>query len=187
VPRRPRLQAADGIYHITARGNRRQAVFADAEDHLRFLWLLDELAVRRGWLGYGYCLMPNHYHLVLETPKPDLSIGMHWLNFRYAQAFNHRHVLDGHLFQDRFYSMPVEGDWHLLELSRYLALNPVQARLCRAPGEWIWSSYAAVAGSARPRAFLATRRILGLFGRDVESAQARFRAFVNDPAGRPQA
>jgi putative transposase len=96
VPRSPRLQVAGGIYHITSRGNRRQLVFADAEDHLRFLWFLDALARRRGWLGYGYCLMPNHYHLVLETPKADLSAGMHWLNFRYAQAFNHRHALDGH-------------------------------------------------------------------------------------------
>jgi putative transposase len=186
VPRSPRLQVAGGIYHITSRGNRRHLVFADAEDHLRFLWFLDALARRRGWLGYGYCLMPNHYHLVLETPKADLSAGMHWLNFRYAQAFNHRHALDGHLFQDRFYSVQVEGDWHLLELSRYLALNPVEARLCRHPAEWTWSSYAAVAGSARPTKFLAVRRILDLFGRDLRSARARFQAFVNDPADRPQ-
>ena len=180
VPRSPRLQVAGGIYHITARGNRRQLVFADAEDHLRFLWLLDVVAGRRGWLGYGYCLMPNHYHLVLEAPNEDLSVGMHWLNFRHAQAFNQRHGLDGHLFQDRFYSALVEGDWHLLELSRYLALNPVEARLCRHPGEWVWSSYSALAGSARPPRFLAVPRMLGLFGRDLPSAQARFRAFVND-------
>jgi len=153
MPRSHRLQVAGGIYHITARGNRRQPVFADAEDHLGFLWLLDALARRRGWLGYGYCLMPNHYHLVLETPKADLSAGMHWLNFRYAQAFNHRHAVDGHLFQGRFYSAQVEGDWHLLELFRYLALNPVEAGLCRHPGEWIWSSYAEAVGSARPTAF----------------------------------
>ena len=186
MPRSPRVQVAGGIFHLTARGNRRQPVFADAEDHLRFLWLLDALGQRRGWLGYAYCLMPNHYHLVLETPEADLSVGMHWLNFRYAQAYNHRHGLDGHLFQDRFYSVQVESDWHLLELSRYLALNPVRARLCRQPGEWIWSSYAAVAGFARPTRFLALRRVLSLFGRDPESARARFREFVNDPVGRPQ-
>jgi putative transposase len=165
---------------VTARGNRRQTVFADEEDHLRFLWLLDAVARGRRWLGYAYCLMPNHYHLVFETPKADISIGMHWLNFRHAQSFNHRHGLDGHLFQDRFYSTLVEGDWHLLELSRYLALNPVEARLCHGPGEWIWSSYAAVAGFARPRRFLAIQRVLGLFGRDAATARARFQAFVND-------
>ena len=165
---------------MTARGNRRQTVFSDEEDHLRFLWLLDAVARRRGWLGYAYCLMPNHYHLVFETPKADISIGMHWLNFRYAQSFNDRHGIDGHLFQDRFYSALVAGDWHLLELSRYLALNPVEARLCLRPGDWIWSSYSAVAGFARPRSFLATQRVLGLFGRDPATARARFQAFVND-------
>jgi putative transposase len=165
---------------VTARGNRRQTVFADADDHLHFLWLLDAVARRQQWLGHAYCLMPNHYHLVLETPKADISIGMHWLNFRYAQSFNHRYGLDGHLFQDRFYSALVDGDWHLLELSRYLALNPVEARLSRHPGEWIWSSYAAVAGLVRPRSFLAVDRVLSLFGRDPTTARARFQAFVND-------
>lgn len=186
MPRSPRLQVAGGIYHITARGNRRQLIFADAEDHLRFLWLVDAVSSRRGWLGYGYCLMPNHYHLVLETPNEDLSAGMHWLNFRHAQAFNHRHGLDGHLFQDRFYSTLVEGDWHLLELSRYLALNPVEARLCTHPADWIWSSYSAVAGAVRPPRFLAPARVLGLFGRDLHLAQVRFQNFVNDPMSRPQ-
>jgi hypothetical protein len=111
---------------------------------------------------------------------------MHWLNFRYAQAFNDRHAVDGHLFQDRFHSVQVEGDGHLLELSRYLALNPVAARLCRYPGEWVWGSYAAVAGAGRARRFLALGRVLGLFGRDPKTARARFREFVNDPITRPQ-
>jgi REP element-mobilizing transposase RayT len=180
MPRTPRAQVAGGVYHVTARGNRRQPVFADAQDHLGFLWLLDAVARRRGWLGYAYCLMPNHYHLVLETPRPDISIGMHWLNFRYAQSFNHRHAFDGHLFQGRFYSSLVEGNGHLLELSRYLALNPVEAGLCRRPGAWAWSSYPAVAGFTRPRSFLAVDRVLGLFGRDPATARARFQAFVND-------
>lgn len=124
--------------------------------------------------------MPNHYHLVVETPEPDLSIGMQWLNGAYAQAFNHRHSVDGHLFQGRFYSAPVEGDWHLLELSRYLALNPVDAGLCSHPGDWIWSSYAAVAGHVRPVRFLSVRRVLRLFGKSPRSARLRFQEFVND-------
>jgi hypothetical protein len=129
--------------------------------------------------------MPNHYHLVVETPRDDLSVGMQWLNGRYAQAFNHRHAFDGHLFQGRFWSRLVESDWHLLELSGYLALNPVAAGLCDEPGAWRWSSYSAVAGRVRPRRFLAVRRSLMMFGEPRSSAGRRFEAFVNDP--RPRA
>jgi REP-associated tyrosine transposase len=180
MPRTPRLQLAGGTFHVTARGNRRQQIFLDAQDHVGFLSLLDELARRRGWRAYGYCLMPNHYHLVVETPSPDLSIGMQWLNGRFAQAFNHRHAHDGHLFQGRFHSLLVESDWHLLELSRYLSRNPVRARLCKHPREWPWSSYAAVAGLERPRACLVPDRILAPFGRTPAAARRRFEEFVND-------
>jgi len=186
MPRPHRLQIAGGIFHLTGRGNRRQPIFLDSDDQLVFLTLLDGLARRRGWLGHGYCLMPNHYHLVIETPKNDLSAGMQWLNGRYALAFNNRHALDGHLFEGRFYSILVEGDWHLLELSRYLALNPVRARLCGHPRGWRWGSYRAVAGLERPRQFLAPRRVLELFGQTRPSAQKRFEAFVNDAPIRPQ-
>jgi REP-associated tyrosine transposase len=181
MPRPHRLGAAGATYHVTARGNRRQDIFREAEDYLRFLSLLDDLAERRGWRGYGYCLLSNHYHLVFETPKPDLSEGMQWLNGRFAQAFNHRHGQDGHLFQGRFHSVLVESDWHLLELSRYLALNPVKAGLCRHPRHWRWGSYAAVAGREAPRTFIAPRRILDLFGQAPRAARARFEEFVNDP------
>jgi putative transposase len=181
VPRSPRLQVADGVFHVTARGNRRQDIFVHPVDYLAFLSLLDDLSRRRGWQGYGYCLLSNHYHLVVETPEPDLSAGMQWLNGRFAQTFNHRYGLDGHLFQGRFHSVLVEGDWHLLELTRYLALNPVKAGLCRHPRYWRWSSYAAVAGREAPRKFLAPRGVLRLFGSTPRQARARFEEFVNDP------
>jgi putative transposase len=182
MPRRPRIQLAGGTFHVTARGNRRQTIFHDAEDHRLFLKLLDEVAGRRGWLGYGYCLLPNHYHLVFETPLPDLSAGMHWLNGRYAQALNHKRAYDGHVFQGRFYSNLIESDWHLLELSRYLALNPVRAGLCRRPEDWIWSSYRAVSGRARAGTFLVPQRVLQHFGLTPRSARSRFQEFVNDKA-----
>jgi len=151
--------------------------------------MLDDLALVRGWIGYAYCLMPNHYHLVLETPEGDLSAGMQWLNGRYAQGFNDQHRVDGHLFQGRFYSGRVEGDWHLLELSRYLARNPVNAGLCRHPRSWLWGSYRAVAGfeTSRTPRFLDLRCVLGLFGSNAASAQKRFRAFVDDAPIHPQA
>jgi REP element-mobilizing transposase RayT len=166
---------------VTARGNRRQEIFLDSDDYGRFLVLLDELTRRRGWLGYGYCLLSNHFHLVVETPEPDISAGMQWLNGRFAQSFNHRHALDGHLFQGRFHTVLVEGDWHLLEVSRYVALNPVKAGLCRHPRHWRWSSYSAIVGREPPRSFLAPRRVLSLFGSTVREARGRFEAFVNDP------
>jgi REP element-mobilizing transposase RayT len=180
MPRQPRRQFANGIFHVTGRGNRRQSIFVDADDRTLFLFLLDELRHRHGWLGHAYCLMPNHYHVVVETPRENLSAGMKWLNGRYAQAFNARHGVSGHLFQGRFHSAVVEGDGHLLELSRYLALNPVRAGLCRAPEGWFWSSYRAVAGLEAKRHFHAPARVLALFGPDLRSARNRFTAYVND-------
>jgi putative transposase len=180
MPRAPRRQIADGTFHLTGRGNRRQRIFLDGDDRLLLLYLLDELRRRRGWLGHAYCLMPNHYHVVVETPDEDLSAGMQWLNGCYGQAFNARHGVDGHLFQGRFHSTVVEGDGHLVELSRYLALNPVRAGLCRRPAGWIWGSYRAVSGLEPARHFLAPGRVLASFGKDIGSARKRFEAFVND-------
>jgi REP element-mobilizing transposase RayT len=186
MPRSHRLQVAGGIYHLTARGNRRQDIFVDDDDREFFLRLLDGLARRRGWAGLAYCLMRNHYHLVAETPDEDLSAGMQWLNGTYAQLFNARHGYSGHLFQGRFHSVLVESQWHLLELSRYLAQNPVRARFCADPKQWRWSSYRVVLGASRPRRFLRPERVLALFGTPRSSARKRFESFVNDAPSRPQ-
>jgi REP element-mobilizing transposase RayT len=187
VARPLRVQFPGGIFHVTDRGNRRQPIFLDSHDREHFLQMLEALRRKRGWVGLGYCLMPNHYHLVLEMPAGDLSSGMQWLNGRYAQDFNQRHGVDGHLFQGRFYSGQVEGDGHLLELSRYLAWNPVVAGLCRRPQDWQWGSYRAVAGYARsaPK-FFDVRTVRELFGRSPQTARNRFRAFVDDAPARPQ-
>src|SRR5438874_2291483 len=138
-----RLQVAGGFFHVTARGNRRQPVFTDDVDVERFLAILAEVAARYGWRVHAYCLMTNHYHLLVETPEANLSAGFHRLNFLYAQWFNRRHGLDGHLFQGRFHSVLIERQEHLIELARYIVLNPVRAGLCGHPGEWRWSSYRA--------------------------------------------
>lgn len=173
---------------MTARGVRRLPIYTCAEDYRLFLDVLGLVAETLGWRILAYCLMPNHYHLVLETPEADLSDGMQWLNGYYAQAFNHRHAVDGHLFQGRFYSGQVAGDWHLLELSRYLARNPVDAGLCRHPRSWPWGSYRAVAGFERPVAprFLDVRRVLGMFGSSPALARKRFRSFIDDAPIVPQ-
>ena len=173
-----RINVPNGIYHVTSRGNRRQPIFLDDPDRELFLGMVAALGVRRHWRCHGYCLMPNHYHLVIETPHADLSPGMQFLNGGYADHFNFRHGTDGHLFQGRFHAVLVESDPHLAELARYLALNPVRAGLAATARAWRWSSYPAIAdGRSSPR-FVDVQRVLGLFGRDVPRARRAFVRFV---------
>jgi hypothetical protein len=124
--------------------------------------------------------MPNHFHLLLETARAELSNGMRYLNGVYAQSFNRRYQLDGHLFQGRFHARLVESDWHLLEVGRYVVLNPVRAGLCSGPGEWAWSSYNALVGTAAMPTFLARDWFLGHFGSDPVRARQRYARFVFD-------
>jgi REP-associated tyrosine transposase len=141
MPRPTRLQIAGGTYHVTSRGNRRQAIYHDDDDRRYFLQLCDRVARRRAWRVHAYCLMTNHFHLLLETPEPNLSTGMHQLNGVYAKQFNERHSWDGHLFDKRFESRLVESESHYMEVLRYVAFNPVRAGLCAHPSEWRWSSF----------------------------------------------
>jgi putative transposase len=180
MPRPPRLQLAGGIYHVTSRGNRKQPTFREGRDCEQFLVTLEAVVVRRKWLCHTYCLMPNHVHLVVETPNPDLSAGMQYLNGSYAQWFNRRHGFEGHLFQGRFHAVLVKSEWHLLELSRYVVLNPVRAKLVPDAGSWKWSSYRACVGEAPVPAFLTTEFVLGHFGRTLEEARGAYRRFVRD-------
>jgi putative transposase len=182
MPRPHRLNVPGGIYHVTSRGNRRQLIFLDDRDHRTFLQLLGGVCDRLGWRCQGYCLMPNHYHAVIETPQPNLSSGMQELNSRYAEGFNRRHGLDGHVFQGRFHSRFVTSQWHLLELSRYLSLNPVRAGVCTHPADWPWSSFPALSGRVRVPPFLAAGVVLDHFGRDRGAACEAFHRFVLDAA-----
>lgn len=168
---RGRREQAPGIYHVTSRGNRGQPVFPGDDDHGRFLELLEGVCSKAAWVIHAYCLMPNHYHLVVEIDAPTLSSGLQSLNGVYAQTFNHRHHFVGHLFQGRFHSARVETDAHLLELARYLPLNPVRGRLCDEPADWPWSSYRATLGLSRPAPWLSVDRVLELFARHVVSGQ----------------
>jgi putative transposase len=178
VPRRPRISVPNGVYHVTSRGNRRQPVFVDNRDAETFLGMLATLSTRNRWRFHGYCLLPNHYHLVVETPDADLSSGMQRLNGEYAQFFNFFHGLDGHVFQGRFHAVLIESDPHLAELSRYLALNPVRAGLAATARAWRWSSYPAIAEGRSSPTFVDVQGILGLFGRDPERARKSFIRFV---------
>jgi putative transposase len=178
---RGRREQAPGIYHVTSRGNRGQAVFPVDNDHVRFLALLEAVCAKAAWVIHAYCLMPNHYHLVVEIDAPTLSKGLQRLNGVYAQIFNRRNHFVGHLFQGRFHSARVESDAHLLELARYLPLNPVRARLCDEPADWPWSSYLATLGLSRPAPWLSVDRVLELFALDRRRARTAFRSFVATP------
>jgi REP-associated tyrosine transposase len=144
MPRAPRLQVAGGIFHVTARGNRRQSIYHDDYDRQVFLILRDRIVERFDWRILAYCLMTNHFHLVIETEHESLSTGMHQLNGGYARKFNDRHTVDGHLFEGRFRSTVIESDDQFEETLRYVALNPVRAGLCEHPSDWPWSSFRGV-------------------------------------------
>jgi putative transposase len=148
-PLRPQVE--NGVYHVSNRGNAQQRIFADDWDRAEFIRTL--LKVRRlcRWSILSYCLLGNHYHLVLRTPHPDLARGMRQLNSRYAQAFNRRHERVGHLFQGPYTSRLIQRDDHFAATIRYVALNPVAAGLCARPEEWPWSGHVEVLGLARAR------------------------------------
>ena len=175
-----RVEFPGAVYHVTARGDGRTAIFRDDEDRAKFLDILRRTVELRGWICHAYCLMGNHYHLVIETPEANLSRGMRSVNGEYTQAFNRRHRRPGHLFQGRFKAVLVEKESHLLELCRYVVLNPVRARGMRVagPGKWRWSSYRATAGKEAAPAFLSMKWVLSRFGGKGKEARRRYARFI---------
>jgi len=173
-----RIEFPGALYHVTARGDRRDAIYLRERDQRLFLQLLGQTCERMNWACYAYCLMTNHYHLVIETVDGNLSRGMRHLNGVYTQKFNFHHDQVGHVFQGRYKAILVDRDAYLLELARYVVLNPVRAGLVRSAGQWPWSSYrATVALSPCPR-WLAAEKILRLFGQTGSSAIAAYIRFV---------
>ncbi|HEY2220055.1 MAG TPA: transposase [Gaiellaceae bacterium] len=161
---RPRIEVPGGFYHVGARGNDRGAIFIDDEDRRSFLRLLTHTARRHGWLIHTYCLMTNHYHLLLQLGSGGLSSGMCQLNGGYALMFNVRHGRSNHVFGRRFWDEQIATDSHYVETCRYVVLNPVRAGLERAVESWPWSSYRAIIGEAFAPAFLARDELLARFG-----------------------
>jgi putative transposase len=178
MPRPPRLQAPDAIYHVTSRGTEGRPVFLDDRDRRRFLGVLAETVQDCAWRCFAYCLMTNHFHLLVQTPNPDLAIGMHRVNSAHANYFNRRHDHVGHLFQARYGAELVVHEAHLLESCRYIVLNPVRAGICRRVSSWRWSSYRATAGYVSAPGFLATDWVLRQFGNSRQRAPLRYIEFV---------
>ena len=173
-----RLEFPGALYHVTSRGNAQQAIFLDDDDRTSFLEELIRTIQRFHWICYGYCLMDNHYHLILETPEANLSRGMRQLNGIYTQRHNHRHTRVGHVFQGRYKAILVERDSHLLELARYVVLNPVRAGLCATAEAHPWSSYCATAGLTDCPTWLAAERLLEHFGTHRAQTLPAYQQFV---------
>ncbi|SDB55897.1 REP element-mobilizing transposase RayT [Desulfonatronum thiosulfatophilum] len=174
-----RIEFPGALYHVTARGNARSEIYLGDGDRLLFLSILADLVERYNWICHGYCLMGNHYHLLIETPDGNLSEGMRQLNGIYTQKFNRTHGRVGHVFcQGRFKSIVVDKDSHLLELCRYVVLNPVRAGMARHPKDYPWSSYCATAGLKKKLGLLTSDWILSQFGNDRQKAQQEYRKFV---------
>lgn len=166
------------FYHLTSRGNNRERVFLEACDFESFLAVLGHVVERYGWLCHGYCMLGNHYHLLVETPQPNLPAGMRQLNGVFTQRYNCRRSRCGHLFQARYKAVLVEAEPHLLQAVRYLAWNPVRAGLSGEPAGWRWSSYPALLGLVPRPIFLTTDWILRQFGHERATARDRLRRFV---------
>jgi REP element-mobilizing transposase RayT len=178
MARKRRVQEAGATYHVTTHGVADLTIFPDDDCFTRFLDLVGEVAAKYEWRVRMYCLLSNHYHVLVTTKHANISDGMRDLNGRYARWFNRRHGRRGHVFDRRFHGEPILSDSHLLECVRYIALNPVRANLCAHPARWRWSSYAALIGRAPPASFLAQNAMLALFGSSRRVAIQRIRAFV---------
>jgi len=173
-----RIEYPGAVYHITSRGNDKKTIFRDDADRETFLKILAFVNKRYHWLCHAYCLMDNHYHILIETPDGNLSLGMRQLNGVYTQARNKRHNKTGHLFQGRYKAILIQKDTHLLEVCRYVVLNPVRAKMVEKPEDWRWSSYRATAGKEQPHPCLTTDWILGQFSRTRAKAEKEYRQFV---------
>ena len=173
-----RIEFPDALYHVTSRGDRREDIFEDDQDRLTFLSTLAQVAAQFNWICYAWCLMDNHYHLLIQTPDGNLSKGMRQLNGVYTQSSNRRYRRVGHLFQGRFKAILVDSDTYLLELSRYVVLNPVRAGTVKKPADWAWSSYRASVGLEPAAPWLAVDGILAQFAKRRSLAQQRYAQFV---------
>lgn len=180
-----RVEFPGALYHITARGNAQQAIFFDDTDRHQFIRLLGREILQQHWLCYVYCLMGNHYHLVIETPEPNLSRGLKRLHGTYTQWFNRRHQRVGHVLQGRFKSLLVEKENYLQELCRYVVLNPVRAGMVQEVGAWPWSSYRATVGVHEAPDWLERDVVLSLLDGEQSRARRAYQRFVAEGVHQP--
>ena len=181
-----RIEFAGALYHVTSRGDRQEDIYLDDQDRENYLEVLHEVCERFNWVIHAYCLMTNHYHLLIETPDGNLSKGMRHLNGVYTQRYNRKVKRVGHVFQGRYKAILVQKESYLLELARYIVLNPVRARMVRSAKDWPWSSYRATAGLAEVQVWLTVDWILSAFSRNKSKAIERYREFVSEGRNQPK-
>jgi len=179
-----RLEFPGALYHVTSRGDRQEDIYDDDDDRQVFLSVMASVCESCNWICHAYCLMSNHYHLLVETPDANLSRGMRQLNGVYTQTFNRRHGRVGHVFQGRYKAILVDRENYLLELSRYIALNPVRAGMVASAKDWPWSSYRATIGQTKKPDYLNTEWLLAAFAKRKSVAIERYKEFV--AAGKSQ-
>ena len=180
--KRPRslILAPGATYHVAARGVRRTPIAYDEYDRR---WVFDDLAAiirRLGWHCGAYCLMTNHYHLLIRTPEPDLSVGMWALNQRHALRINRRHGFVGHVFESRFFAELIDDRSHFVALARYIDQNPVRAGLCKWAQEWRWSGCAATLGLRPREPFFDPGDVLDYYSPDVVRARTLYALSLQD-------
>lgn len=183
MARKPRAEFAGATYHVMCRGNHQEAVFKDAKDNERFLDTVGEVSERNGWLIHAFVLMGNHYHLLIETPEPNLVDGMQWLQSTYTQRFSARHKVWGHLFQGRYKALPVDQGEYFRTVADYIHLNPARAHAFDLSngvlGDFKWSSYCGIMRPAKRPGFLTVKRVLESHGwTDDASGRSRYRNYM---------
>ena len=183
MSRPPRPVFAGATYHITARGNNGEAIFADDADRYGYLILLSKALRMLDVRLFAYALMTNHVHLILETAQPNVSAFVRWLHTHYAKHFNRRHGRMNHLFGDRFRSRVIDDDLYLVGATVYLHLNPWRAGLVTHPADYPWTSYRMYV-SGGPE-IVDVRPVLDVFGRDLHRSRRAYETLVTDEMARP--
>lgn len=180
-----RIEFPGALYHVTSRGDGREKIYLDNKDRKLWLDILQQVYERFNWLIHAYCQMENHYHMLVETPDGNLAKGMRQLNGVYTQRFNQNYGRVGHVYQGRYKAILVQKEAYLLELSRYIVLNPVRAGMVRTARDWPWSNYRATTGMTAKPDWLQTEWILASFGKNNRQAQKAYCRFVSDGRNEP--
>ncbi|QKY70371.1 transposase [Lentibacillus sp. CBA3610] len=163
MSRKPRVWYPGAVYHITARGNRRDSIFYDPDDYQHYMGLIASCMEDISFILHAYCLMPNHIHLLLETKEVPLGAIIKFIHTRYAIYFNKRHDFTGHVFQGRYYAKLIDSTDYFLRASRYIHLNPVESEIVTEPKNYVWSSYPEYMAEAKNSTLLETGRVLSYF------------------------
>jgi len=180
VSRPLRIEYAGALYHVISRGNERRPIVRNDKDCTKRIEWLRRTVETYGWRIHAFVLMPNHDHLFLETPRPNLSRGMQFLNGCYSSYFNKRHGRVGHLFQGRFKALIIERQGHYTEISRYIHLNPVRGQMVNNPEEWRWSSYPGYHSADKALDWVTYSSVLEEFGSSLTEARIYYRQFISE-------